>query len=163
MASAQQGLVAGSNEIAKGKGCKTDKTRRSWSTKEEEILLASLKELVVLGWKADNGFKAGYLHKLEEAMRKEFPDTDIKGMPHINSKLGAWKRNYNSLCLILDKTGVGFNSKGTFMIDCNNEQWEQIVVVDKNAGTMCFKSWPMFEGWQEVFGKDRAMAKLQNT
>ncbi|XP_057777266.1 uncharacterized protein LOC130995830 [Salvia miltiorrhiza] len=120
------------------------------------MLLASLKELVAQGWKADNGFRAGYLLKLEESMRKEFVGTDIKGMPHINSKLSAWKKSYNSLLLALDVSGVGFNAKGTFMLDCDNDQWEMIVKKDSNARLMRFKSWPMFEDWKEVFGKDRA-------
>ncbi|XP_057809801.1 uncharacterized protein LOC131024309 [Salvia miltiorrhiza] len=121
--------------------------------------MASLKELVAQGWKADNGFRAGYLVKLEELMRKEFPGTDIKGMPHINSKIAAWKKSYNSLSLMLDVSGVGFNAKGTFMIDCDTDQWQQIVKKDRNALNMRFKSWPLFDSWGDVFGKDRANGK----
>lgn len=108
---------------------KTNRERRSWSQKEEAVLLAALKELVVLKWKSDNGFRAGYLKKLEEAMRKSFPTTDLKGMPHINSKLCAWKKNYNSLSGILSRSGVGFNLNGNHMIECEDEQWEQIIKV----------------------------------
>ncbi|KAH6807171.1 hypothetical protein C2S51_028279 [Perilla frutescens var. frutescens] len=138
------------------RGNKSDKTRRSWSTKEEEVLLAALKELVVQGWKSDNGFRAGYLYKLEEAMKKEFPSTDLKGMLHINSKTTTWKKNYHSLSAMLNRSGVGFNLKGTHMIDCNDEQWEQIVKCDANAKLMRFKSWPHLDAWREIFGKDRA-------
>ncbi|XP_057798151.1 uncharacterized protein LOC131014254 [Salvia miltiorrhiza] len=146
----------GSSDVSRGMASKPEKTRRSWTSREEEMLLASLKELVAQGWKADNGFRAGYLLKLEEAMRKEFIGTDIKGMPHINSKISAWKKSYNSLLTALDVSGVGFNAKGTFMLDCDNDQWEQILKNDRNASKMRFKSWPMLEGWKEVFGKDRA-------
>ncbi|XP_057788923.1 uncharacterized protein LOC131005840 isoform X2 [Salvia miltiorrhiza] len=146
----------GSTEGCRGRVSKTDKTRRSWSKREEEILLASLKEIVAQGWKADNGFRGGYLTKLEESIRKEFPDSDIKGMPHINSKISSWKKSYNSLLGMLDVSGVGFNHKGTFMIDCDNDQWELIVKKDKNALNMRFKSWPMLDDWKEIFGKDRA-------
>ncbi|XP_057767710.1 uncharacterized protein At2g29880-like isoform X2 [Salvia miltiorrhiza] len=146
----------GSSDIGRVRASKPDKTRRSWTPREEEMLLASLKELVAQGWKADNGFRAGYLLKLEESMRKEFVGTDIKGMPHINSKLSAWKKSYNSLLMALNVSGVGFNAKGTFMLDCDNDQWETIVKKDSNATKMRFKSWPMFEDWKEVFGKDRA-------
>ncbi|XP_057771108.1 uncharacterized protein LOC130990897 [Salvia miltiorrhiza] len=153
---ASNSVQEGSNDVTKGKVSKPEKTRRSWSRKEEEILLASLKELVVNGWKADNGFRAGYLTKLEESMRREFPDTDIKGMPHINSKISAWKKSYGSLSLMLGNSGAGFNLKGTFMIDCNNDTWEQIVKKDNNALKMRYKSWPMFDDWKDIFGKDRA-------
>ncbi|KAH6763079.1 hypothetical protein C2S52_020512 [Perilla frutescens var. hirtella] len=137
-------------------GNKSDKTRRSWSTREEEVLLAALKELVVQGWKSDNDFRAGYLNKLEEAMKKEFPSTDLKDMPHINSKTTTWKKNYYSLSTMLNRSGVGFNLKGTHMIECNNEQWEQIVKCDANARLMRFKSWPHLDAWREIFGKDQA-------
>ncbi|XP_057777645.1 uncharacterized protein LOC130996154 [Salvia miltiorrhiza] len=145
-----------SSEGGRCKTSKSDKTRRSWTLKEEEILLVSLKELVVQGWKADNGFRAGYLNKLEVSMRTAFPGTDLRGMPHINSKISAWKKNHNSLRDALKFSGVGFNLNGTFMLDCNNEQWEMIVQRDNNASRMRFKSWPMFESWKEVFGNDRA-------
>ncbi|KAH6836844.1 hypothetical protein C2S53_008556 [Perilla frutescens var. hirtella] len=140
MSSAMEG-----NNDCRVRGNKSDKTRRSWSTREEEVLLAALKELVVQGWKSYNGFRAGYWNKLEEAMKKEFPSTDLKGMSHINSKTTTWKKNYYSLSAILNRSGVGFNLKGTHMIECNDEQWDQIV-----------KSWPHLDAWREIFGKDRA-------
>ncbi|XP_057807932.1 uncharacterized protein LOC131022462 [Salvia miltiorrhiza] len=147
----------GSNEVSRGGRLnKTDKTRRSWTTREEEVLLAALKELVAQGWKSDNGFRPGYLTKLEEAMRKAFPTTDLKGMPHINSKTTTWKKNYYSLCEMLKNSGVGFNVAGTHMIDCTDEQWEGIVQKDNNARFMRYKSWPYLDAWKEIFGKDRA-------
>ncbi|XP_057792042.1 uncharacterized protein LOC131008935 [Salvia miltiorrhiza] len=152
MSSAMQG----NSDMVRARGNKTDKTRRSWTMREEEVLLAALKDLVVQGWKSDNGFRAGYLNKLEDAMRKEFPNTDLKGMPHINSKTTAWKKNYYSLSAILNRSGVGFNLKGTHMIECNDDQWQQIVKCDANARLMRFKSWPHLDDWSLIFGKDRA-------
>ncbi|XP_057779517.1 uncharacterized protein LOC130998100 [Salvia miltiorrhiza] len=153
MSSATQG----SNGFARGcRTNKTDKKRRSWSTSEQEVLLAALKELVAQGWKSDNGFRAGYLNKLEEAMKKTFPTTDLKGMPHINSKTTTWKKEYYSLCLMLSNSGVGFNVDGKHMIDCTDEQWEAITKKDRNALNMRYKSWPYLDQWREIFGKDRA-------
>lgn len=108
---------------------KTDRNRRSWTDREEAVLIASLRELIAQGFKSDNGFRAGYLTKLEEALKKEFPSTDLKGNPHINSKLCAWKKNYYSLTGILSRSGVGFNVRGTHTIDIEDDQWEQIVKV----------------------------------
>ncbi|KAL8527538.1 hypothetical protein ACS0TY_005403 [Phlomoides rotata] len=39
------------------------------------------------GWKADNGFKAGFQRELEKRMGKLLPWTDIAPTPHINSKI----------------------------------------------------------------------------
>ncbi|XP_057768317.1 uncharacterized protein LOC130988473 [Salvia miltiorrhiza] len=139
-----------------GKANKTDKTRRIWSPREEDILIAALKELVAQGWKSDNGFRGGYLKKLEDTMKREFPGTDLKGTPHINSKLCTWKKNYNSLIEILKPSGVGFNLKGTFMIDIDNHQWDEVLKKDNNARNMRYKPWPYLDDWKEIFGKDRA-------
>ncbi|KAL1547695.1 hypothetical protein AAHA92_16018 [Salvia divinorum] len=55
-----------------------DRHRRVWSRREEEILMSTLKDLVALGWKSDNGFQSGYLGKVEEALQREFPSSDLK-------------------------------------------------------------------------------------
>ncbi|XP_057778869.1 uncharacterized protein LOC130997546 [Salvia miltiorrhiza] len=116
--------------------------------------MAALKELVAQGWKSDNGFRAGYLNKLEDAMRAAYPGTDLKGVPHINSKICAMKKNYYSLSLMLGRTGFGFNANGT--IDCTDEEWAEIVKKDPNARLMRDKPWPLIDDWKLVFGKDRA-------
>lgn len=108
---------------------KGDRTRRMWVQKEEDILAASLLELTARGWKSDNGFRAGYLSKIEDDLRAEFPKTDLRGNPHINSKIGAWKKSYGILRSILSRSGIGFNTDGDYKIDCSDEQWEQIVAV----------------------------------
>ncbi|XP_057773536.1 uncharacterized protein LOC130992803 [Salvia miltiorrhiza] len=80
-------------------------------------------------------------------------------MPHINSKTTTWKKNYYSLSLMLQPSGVGFNVNGKHMIDCTDDQWDAIVKKDKNASTMRYKSWPYLDQWMEIFGKDRAMGE----
>ncbi|XP_042032575.1 uncharacterized protein LOC121779320 [Salvia splendens] len=136
---------------------KIDRTRRSWSPREEEVLLSTMKGLVVTGWKADNGFCGGYLSRIMEALKREFPRTDLKTSPHITSKISQWKKSYNSLCGILGRSGVGFNLHNDYKIDCDDDQWEQIITADKEARNMRFKSWPMWDAWKEIFGKDRAV------
>ncbi|XP_057803471.1 uncharacterized protein At2g29880-like [Salvia miltiorrhiza] len=150
------GNETASNDISRGQANKIDKSRWSWSAKEETVLVNALKSLVADGWKSDNGFRAGFLGKLEEALRKEFPGTDLKANQHINSKIGTWKKNYYSLNAMFSKSGFGFNVNGDYMIDINNEQWEQIMKVDNNARNMRYKSWPLYDDWKIIFGKDRA-------
>ncbi|KAG6416037.1 hypothetical protein SASPL_123459 [Salvia splendens] len=135
---------------------KGDRSRRMWTPREEEILAATLLELTATGWKSDNGFRAGYQTKIEDSLRAEFPNTDLKGNPHINSKIGAWKKSYGLLRSILSRTGVGYNHHGDHKFDCSDEQWEQIVQADKEAKFMRNKSWPLWETWKTIFGKDRA-------
>lgn len=51
----------------RGVAKKTNNTRRIWTKNEEKVLMVALKELVNNGWKSDNGFRTGYLFKLEDA------------------------------------------------------------------------------------------------
>ncbi|KAG6392321.1 hypothetical protein SASPL_146538 [Salvia splendens] len=139
-----------------GRGIAVDKSRRVWTQREEEILMTTMKELAASGWKSDNGFRAGYLTRAKEALRREFPKTDLCVHPHIKSKISTWKRNYYSLILILDRSGVGFNADGNYKIDIDDEQWAQVVQKDSNAKYMRNKSWPLLNDWKEIFGKDRA-------
>ncbi|KAL1567197.1 hypothetical protein AAHA92_02702 [Salvia divinorum] len=135
---------------------RAERSRRSWTDKEEDVLLIALKDLVTHGWKFDIGFIAGYLMRIDEALKREFSKTDIKVQPHIQSKINTWKRCYYSLALILEHSGVGFNSYGDFKIECNDEQWAQIVKADSNARFMRNKAWPLWDDWKGIFGKDRA-------
>ncbi|KAL1563324.1 hypothetical protein AAHA92_05806 [Salvia divinorum] len=146
----------GMNGIRAKKYGKGDRSRRMWTTREEEILVASLLELVAGGWKSDNGFRAGYLGKIEDNIRKEFPKSDIKGTPHIVSKITASKKSYNSLRAILGWSGVGFNVDGDYKIDIDDDQWAQVVAADRHAKFMRNKSWPHWEAWKCIFGNDQA-------
>ncbi|KAL1535060.1 hypothetical protein AAHA92_31160 [Salvia divinorum] len=83
----------GSNQYRRTSFHKCDRSRRSWSDKEEVALMAALKELVAMGWKLDNGFRLSYY----------------------------------------------------------------VLQHDSNAKHMRGKSWPFWEDWKEVFGKDRAI------
>ncbi|KAG6434101.1 hypothetical protein SASPL_105723 [Salvia splendens] len=83
-----------------GRGIAMDRSRRVWTQREEEILMSTMKEPAAAGWKSDNGFRAGYLTRAKEALRREFPKTDLCIHPHIKSKISTWKRNYYSLTLV---------------------------------------------------------------
>ncbi|XP_047983169.1 uncharacterized protein At2g29880-like [Salvia hispanica] len=135
---------------------RVDRSRRSWSDREELALIAAMKELVATGWKADNGFRGGYLNKVEEYLLHDFPTTDLRAQPHIQSKITAWKKSYNALCIILKRSGVGFNVHNDFKIDCSDEQWDHIINGDSSFKGMRTKAWPLLEDWRLIFGKDRA-------
>ncbi|KAG8387772.1 hypothetical protein BUALT_Bualt02G0056000 [Buddleja alternifolia] len=109
--------------------------RRIWTKPEEDVLVQSLKEIISTGWKADNGFRVGYLNVLQDKIMRAFLRTDLRVNSHISSKMHSWKKQYNSLYTIFGGTGVKWNPT-TKMID---------TVVDAAWKTTC-----------KVFGKDRA-------
>lgn len=126
-----QGYSQRSNTGKTKAGC----SRRSWTTNEEQCLIDALHNVVQKGLKCDNGFKAGYLHLLEQAMVSAFPYTDLKGDPHINSKIHVWKKQYGSLSTMLNRSGFGWNDSCN-MIECSDDVWSEYVKV----GSLSFMS-----------------------
>ncbi|KAL1535211.1 hypothetical protein AAHA92_31295 [Salvia divinorum] len=45
---------------------------------------------------------------------------------------------------------------GFTQIDVDDDQWSQIVKADGSARSLRTKSWPYYESWKIIFGKDRA-------
>lgn len=85
-------------------------------------MLGIMKELVATGWKFDSDFRSECQMKAEEAMRREFPGTDLKVNPHIQSRIHTWKKSFYALSKILDRSGVGFNVHGNYKIDVGDDQ-----------------------------------------
>ncbi|KAL8465035.1 hypothetical protein ACS0TY_034494 [Phlomoides rotata] len=107
-----------------GDRAKSVRGRRSWSKIEEDALVLCLTNIVIEGWKSENGFKAEFLRELEKAMRKIIPQTDLLATPHTNSKIHVWKKEYGVLSDLLSKSGIGWNPT-TSMIEIEDESvWD---------------------------------------
>ncbi|GFZ18406.1 hypothetical protein Acr_27g0001450 [Actinidia rufa] len=131
--------------------------RRSWTRNEEEVLINALKDIVALGMKVENNtFRSGYLQVLEGKIIKALPDTDLRATPHIESKIKKWKKVYNSLFSLLSLSGIGWNGTDKMLDVMNEEAWDDYVKKDVDAKSLRNKSWPFYEDWLIIFGKDRA-------
>ncbi|KAG8380749.1 hypothetical protein BUALT_Bualt06G0048400 [Buddleja alternifolia] len=73
--------------FANTQGKEAKSTRRLWSVQEERALACALKELVVQGYKSDNGFKTGNQIVFEQLMRQAMSGTNLQADPHINSRI----------------------------------------------------------------------------
>ncbi|XP_073053839.1 uncharacterized protein [Primulina eburnea] len=89
-------------------------------------------------------------------MKVSFLNTNLRGNPHINSKVHVWKKLYGSLVTILSKSGVGWNDTDK-TIEAPNEIWEALIKADNNALAMRHKRWMYYHDWCEIFGNDRAI------
>ena len=121
---------SGQRPIRGRKGNGDKNCMRVWTKTEEEALLDALQELCTTGWKQDTGlFRPGYLGELERIILRKIPGTDLRVMPHIQSKTNVWKEKYQSITTALDTTGVGWNDTSN-TIDCPEEKtWELLVKV----------------------------------
>ncbi|KAL8460917.1 hypothetical protein ACS0TY_032423 [Phlomoides rotata] len=100
---------------------------RSWKPYEELILMGHLKELVAsANWKTENGFRPGYLQKVEEKIRISLPGTDLRAFPNINSKILMWKKHHGCIQLALGETGCGFNTS-TKILNCSDPAWAKVL------------------------------------
>ncbi|KAL8493330.1 hypothetical protein ACS0TY_024519 [Phlomoides rotata] len=139
-----------------GEKVKLVRGRRSWTKIKEDALIHCLTNVVNQGWKAENGFRAGFQRELEKGMRKQLPGTDIVALPHINSKIHVWKKEYDALSDLLSKSGIDWNST-TYMIEVEDEAvWDDCRRADPHVKGLRFKTWPFYPQWIEIFGRDRA-------
>ncbi|KZV27875.1 hypothetical protein F511_37401 [Dorcoceras hygrometricum] len=145
-----------------GRNKKVDKTRRSWTAREEDVLIAALKDVVTKGWKSENGFRSGYLTLLESAMHAALPGTDLRGNPHINSKVHVWKKTYGTLVTLLGKSGLGWNVTDN-TVEATDETWDSIVKADSSFRSMRHKHWTHYPDWCDIFGNDRATGEHSQT
>ncbi|KAL8462207.1 hypothetical protein ACS0TY_033317 [Phlomoides rotata] len=54
-----------------------------------------------------------------------------------------------------NNSGIGFNAT-TGLLQCHDDYWDRIVKADPNATTMRYKTCPLYDNWNEMFGMDRA-------
>ncbi|EYU31710.1 hypothetical protein MIMGU_mgv1a021834mg [Erythranthe guttata] len=65
-----------------------------WKYIEDAKLVQVLLDMVNLGlYKAENGFKPGYLNYVEEKMQASLPNSGLKAKPHIESRIKTLKKD----------------------------------------------------------------------
>lgn len=85
------------------------KNKRKWKHEEDAKLVGVLLDMVNLGlYKADNGFKPGYLNYVEEKIQASLPNSGLKAKPHIESRIKTLKRDFNIVYDMLN----GLNTSG---------------------------------------------------
>ncbi|KAL8499204.1 hypothetical protein ACS0TY_022251 [Phlomoides rotata] len=134
-----------------GNGLYWHPPRTGW--RHNEVCLTNI---VIEGWKSENGFKVGFQRELEKGMRRIIPNTDLVATPHINSKIHVWKKEYGALFDLLSKSGIGWNST-TSMIEVEDEGiWDSCRRADPHVKGLRYKTWPYYPQCIEIFRKDRA-------
>ncbi|KAK4428746.1 hypothetical protein Salat_1174500, partial [Sesamum alatum] len=77
---------------ARGRG----KYKRKWKYEEDAKLFEALLDMVNVGaYKAENGFRPGYLNNVEEIMQVSLPNSGLKAKPHTESRIKILQRDFN--------------------------------------------------------------------
>ena len=101
------------NTTERGRG----KNKHYWTIDEDAALLDSLRELYENAlWRADSGFKNGYLAQLEIMVERKLPGCELKASPHIESRIKTLKAKYYALSEMLSQKGFGWNDKQMMLI-----------------------------------------------
>ncbi|KAL0411393.1 UNVERIFIED_CONTAM: hypothetical protein Slati_3729000 [Sesamum latifolium] len=80
---------------------------------EDAKLVEALLDMVNAGaYKAENGFKPGYLNYVEEKMQVSLPNSGLKAKPHIESRIKTLRRDFNIVYDMLN----GPNTSGFVLI-----------------------------------------------
>ncbi|CAI9295719.1 unnamed protein product [Lactuca saligna] len=62
-------------------------------TEDAKLVEALVNMVNMRGFKADNGFKFGYLQHLENTLKEKIPSSSILGKPHIESRIKTMKKD----------------------------------------------------------------------
>nr|GMD48669.1 Myb_DNA-bind_3 domain-containing protein [Ipomoea batatas] len=84
-------------------------TKRQWTKQEDAALVNCFVEIANdPTLKGENGFKTGYLLRLEKMLHLRFSGTNIKATPHIKSRYKLLKKHFLAIQDMLNK-GSGFS------------------------------------------------------
>ncbi|XP_024977598.1 uncharacterized protein At2g29880-like [Cynara cardunculus var. scolymus] len=130
-----------------------------WTNIEETKLVEALVTMVNTGaFKADNGFKSGYLTYLEQALKESLSGSDILGKPNVESKLKIMKKDWIVVHDMINgsyTSGFGYDSVKHCVV-AEDQVWESYLQVHKRAGKWKNKAYPFYEDLCIVCGKDWA-------
>ncbi|XP_061348769.1 uncharacterized protein LOC133294130 [Gastrolobium bilobum] len=134
------------------------RVNHTWSHEEDKILVECLLEIGEL-WRGDNGFRPGFATQLEKMMAERIPGCNLKGTPHITSRIKLLKRHYNAICEMIRPaggSGFGWNDKDK-MIAVEKDIYTDWVKTHPNARGLYMKPFPHFDQLGPIFGKDVAI------
>ncbi|CAI9302515.1 unnamed protein product [Lactuca saligna] len=136
-----------------------------WTIIEDAKLVEALVNMVNMGgFKADNGFKSGYLLHLENALKEKISNSDILGKPHIKSRIKTMKKDWYVVYDMVNGTntsGFGYDSS-THSITAKPSVWNSYMQVHKKEGKWRNKIFPRYKDLCIIFCKDRAQGNNAN-
>ncbi|GFY84290.1 hypothetical protein Acr_03g0010640 [Actinidia rufa] len=135
---------------------KTPRSRRHWRKVEEDALIKVMLDEFSDKWSADNGFKPGFFSSVEKQLEKVLPESHLKVDPHIESKVKYWRQTYNKVFDILQLSGFGWDHTNK-KVEVEKSVWDEYEKAHpKKAKEVYGKTFPYYDDWAILFGRDRA-------
>ncbi|KAH7691695.1 Myb/SANT-like domain-containing protein [Dioscorea alata] len=130
------------------------RNNHQWTPTEDKILIECCLELVNQGWRANNGFKPGYLSQLQKWMAEKIPNCKIMGNPHMNSRMRTFKAQFRELKEIRSQSRFGWD-KVNKCITCEDYVWYSWLKSHKEAVGLSNKQFSYFDELAIIFEKDQ--------
>ncbi|KAL2895630.1 hypothetical protein RDABS01_000407 [Bienertia sinuspersici] len=135
------------------------KNKRFWSAEEDKALVAALHELSVdPHWKCDNGFRNGYMVRLEELIGKAMPGCGLKASPHIDSRLKTLVSKFRAILLMLGTSGFKWDDQ-RHMISVERSAYDEFCKAHPSCKNLYGVAFPHLNVMMEIYGKDYATGK----
>ncbi|KNA07598.1 hypothetical protein SOVF_170380, partial [Spinacia oleracea] len=132
------------------------KNKRFWTVGEDKVLVAALSELAVdPHWKCDNGFRSGYMVRLEEVIGKALPGCGLKAVPHIDSRLKTLATKFRALSEMLNTSGFAWDDERK-MISVERSVYDEYCKSHPNCKNLYGVPFPHFHELMSIYGKDYA-------
>ncbi|KAF4358676.1 hypothetical protein F8388_005616 [Cannabis sativa] len=106
-------------------------------------------------WRADSGFKNGYLQQMEIMLEEKLPGSKLKASPHIESRIKNLKGKYSCLAELLSLSGFSWDNEHSLLL-CEKSAFDEYVKKRKDASGLYGKPFPYYNKLAEIYGRDRA-------
>ncbi|XP_062088961.1 uncharacterized protein LOC133795528 [Humulus lupulus] len=145
-------MSSNSNVGQRGRG----QNKHYWTPIEENALIDCLLELSQNPtWRADFGFKNGYLQQIEIMLETKLQRSGLKASPHIESCIKTSKGKYCCLTEMLSLSGFGWDNEHVMLL-CEKSAFDEWVKKRKDASGLYGKPFPYYYKLAEIYGRDRA-------
>ncbi|XP_021767085.1 uncharacterized protein LOC110731539 isoform X1 [Chenopodium quinoa] len=139
------------------------KNKRYWTYEEDAVLIRYLHELSCdPKWKCENGFKNGYMNKLEEMINGVLPNCGLRAVPHIESRIKHWSEKYSAFAEMLSTSGFGWDAEKK-LLQVDKVVYDEWVKTHKKAKGLYGVPFVHYETLAEIYAKDKATGDVSES
>uniref|UniRef100_A0A803N4T5 Myb/SANT-like domain-containing protein n=1 Tax=Chenopodium quinoa TaxID=63459 RepID=A0A803N4T5_CHEQI len=108
-----------------------ERNKRFWTAEEDRVLVSALSDLAVdPHWRCDNGFRSGYMVRLEEVISHALIGCGLKASPHIDSPLKTLVAKFRAISQMLNTSGFVWDDERK-LVSIKRVVYDEVIQVAK--------------------------------